>query len=226
MLSAALAAWMALGGLPAAAGQITKDQKAAAAAAQANAQGGSVPLRVMLVISDAVRAYRVRNRLVFATFGRSLANQTEKLFTRNFAGTKYQPTLPGPFPVDGVDLVVILEVPHGTYHSNGEISLSAGFEVRDAKGEEILHAQEEAEGNISNDGVEQLGRSVVLDFLQKLSLNERVQAMLALPPAASAEVKPVTANTSLMDSSGLDVPPPPPWATSKPAAIATPSGRP
>lgn len=199
-----VAAAAALGVCPSASGQIAPKPQQTAAASGAPSQNGRVPLRVMLVIPDAVRAYRVRNRLAFATFGRGLANQAEKLFTRKFAAIKLLPTLPpGPLEAEGVDLVVIFEVPRGEYHSNGQISLSAGFEVRDAKGEEIFHAQEEAEGQISNNGEEQLGGSVVRDFLQELVLNERVQAMLA--------PKPAVVDTTEMDSGGLDAPPPPPW---------------
>lgn len=179
-------------------------------------RAGTIALRVLVVIPDAVRAYKVRNRLAFARFGQDLANQTEKLFTKKFAATKLLPTLPpGPFKAEGVDLVVILEVPRGEYHGNGQIALSAGFEVRDPKGEEIFHAQEEADGKISDDGTEQLGGAVVREFLEELILNERVQAMLAPKPA-------VDAPSPILESAGLDEPPPPPWAHGIPPADQDP----
>ena len=162
-------------------------------------------LRVLVVIPDAVRAYRVRNRLVFANFGKALAYQTEKLCTRKFAATKVLPALPpGAYEAGAFDLVVILEDPRGEYHSNGHIALSAGFEVRGGKGDELFRTQEDAEGNISNDGEEQVAGSVVRDFLQELIRNERVQAMLAPKPDAGT-------SSALLGSYTLDDPPPPPW---------------
>lgn len=225
-LSAALAALVVIITPPAAARQTAKDQKLAAASG-AQTSTGSVSLRVMLVIPDAVRNYRLSVFLSHFDVGRRLAVQAEKIFHQTFATVNVVPAIPDdPHALDQTDLVVTLAVPEGQLQSgffSGTLTLTEGFVVADARKVEILRAREtdSGKGRDVNQGMDELSGSVVRKFLQELFLNARVHDLLSPTPAAPAEAKPVLADTAVMDSAGLDVPPPPPWATS-PVPAGTP----
>ena len=215
LLSTALAAAATLGVSPSASGQTAKEQKMAAASGQ-QPQSGSTPLRVMLVISDAVRAYKASIFISRVDVGRRLANQAEQIFGQTFAASRTVSALPAdPNGYAGFDLVIVLEVPQCEIHSalfSNPMTLNEGFVVRNAKGEEIFRTRETANDNAKNmlNGADRLGAAVTRQFLQELLSNANVRNILS-PPAPVA-AKPVLADTSIMDSAGLDVPPPPPWA--------------
>ncbi len=209
---------MTASALPAAGGQVAtaKEQKAAAASGAAPTQGNGSRLRVMLVISEAVRVYRYPLFLSHVDFGQRLATQAEKVFGETFASVKTVSALPtDPHGYDGVDLAVVLEIPQGEVHSgffSKPMTLTEVFVVHDAKGEEIFRAREVANDNAQNlyNGADRLGAAVTRQFIQEMLANASVRNILS--PPAPVEVKPALADTSMMDSAGLDVPPPPPWA--------------
>jgi hypothetical protein len=227
LLSIAFAV-MAASALPAAAGgQVTvKEKKAAAAAGTAPVQANGSRLRVMLVISDAVRSYRVSVMLSHVDFGRRLAAQIESLFPQSLSVVSSVSNLPSdPRAYDGVDLVVVVEAPEGVVHMGfmtNPMDLAVTFVVRNAKGEELFRAHETAKDNAqnANNGADRLGAAVTRQFIQELLSSASVRNTLS--PPAPVEVKPVLADTSIMDSAGLDVPPPPPWAQAN-APVAPPS---
>lgn len=223
----ALATVLAMCAPIAEAGQIAKDQKQAAASG-AQTGGGSVPLRVGLVISDGVRSYKTMIMLTRIEFGRRMATQAEKVFNETFASVRVMSGLPSdPHGYEGLDLIVAVESPEGRvqtgFFSPSTFTLTVRFSVRNASGEEIFQTQETASEQSKSvaEGPDQCGQVVVRKFIQELILNPRVRALLA--PAPAPEVKAVVPDTAVMDSSGLDVPPPPPWrlpSMAGPAPIA------
>jgi hypothetical protein len=208
---------------------MAKATKQAAASGQ-QPQTGSVALRVMLVISDAVRSYHASIFLSRVDVGRRLAAQAEQIFGQTFAAIKTVSALPtDPGAYSGFDLVVVLEVPHCEIHSalfSNPMTLTADFDVRNAKGAGIFRAHETANDDAKNllNGADRLGQAVTRRFIQELLVNASVRNILS--PPAPVEVKPVLADTSMMDSAGLDVPPPPPWATVPVPSLPGNSGRP
>ncbi len=232
-LSAALAAAATAGLCPPASGQTAKEAKQAAASGQ-QSQGGNVPLRAMVVISDAVRGYHASIFISRVDVGRRLANEAEQIFGQTFSATKTVAAVPtDPHAFDGFDLVILLDVPRCEIHSalfSNPMTLNEGFVVRNAKGQEIMRVQETANDNAKNllNGADRLGQAVTRRFIQELLMNASVRNMLS--PPAPVEVKPVLADTSIMDSSGLEVPPPPPWARPPASSPAAPgsadTGRP
>ncbi|HKO03986.1 MAG TPA: hypothetical protein VJW51_04520 [Candidatus Acidoferrales bacterium] len=223
LLSTALAAAATVGVFPSASGQVAKATKQAAASGQQPQSVGSGP-RVMLVISDAVRGYRVPNFLSHIDFGRRLASEVETLFPQSVVVVRTESSLPAdPRAYDGVDLVVVVEAPVGSISAGffgNPMTLAATFVVRNTKGEEMFRARETASEKAQNpnNGADRLGEAVTRQFLQKLLSSASVRNILS--PPAPVEVKPVLADTSMMDSAGLDVPPPPPWAQPLAAAAA------
>jgi hypothetical protein len=225
-LSAALAAAAALSAFPASAGQVAKQQKQAAAAGTP-VQGSSASWRVMLVIGDDVRNYRPGVFLSHYDFGPRLAKEAERVCRQSFAAVTVTAAMPAdPHALDGIDLVIQIQSPVGT-HLGGLFtftqSLSAVFDVRNRRGEELFRVQEsDTEKSPSIPVLEdRLGEGVTRKFLQDLNQNPSVRNSLA-PPPAPVETKPVLADTAEMDSSGLDVPPPPPWG--QPALASAPAG--
>jgi len=222
LLSAALAAATAVGVCPSASGQVAQAKKTEAASGQ-QPQTGSSSLRVMLVVSDSVRAYKVQMFLNHVDFGRRLGTQAEKVFGESFAVVKTATALPAdPSGYEGVDVAVVLDVPQGEVHTgffNNPMTLTAVFVVRNTKGEELFRAREVANDNAQNlyHGADRLGEAVSRQFVQEMLANANVKNILSPPPPV--EVKPALEDTSMMDSAGLDVPPPPPWA---PPAAPTP----
>jgi len=225
--SFALAALLILSATPAANAQIAKAQKQEAAAGT-QPQASRSSWRVMLVISDAVRVYRTSIFLNHVDFGKALAGEVEKLCGQTFASANVVSALPSdPHAYDGIDLVIILEVPRGEIRSgffNNPMTLVASFVVRNTKGMEIFRVQETANDNAQNlyHGRDRLVEAVSRQFVNDLLSNANVRA--ALTPAPPVEVKPVLADTALMDSAGLEVPPPSPWPS--PVAPAPGTGRP
>lgn len=229
VLAAALAAAATVGGLPCASGQFAKAQKQAAASGQQPQNVGSGP-RVMLVISDAVRSYRVPVFLSHIEFGRRLASAVERIFPQSVAVVRTETSLPAdPHAYNGVDLVVVVEAPVGSFQVGffgSPMTLAVTFVVRNTKGEEVFRARETASEKAQNQnyGADRLGEAVTRQFLQKLLSSASVRNILS--PPAPVEVKPVLADTSMMDSAGLDVPPPPPWLQPAGARPASPTGGP
>jgi hypothetical protein len=230
-LCVALAAAAALGASPATA-QMARKKEAAAAAAQQPASG-TVPLRVGLVISDAARSYRQSVLLTRFEFGKHLANQTETVFRQTFTSVRLMQELPAdPHANQGLDLIVVLEVPEGSYHQagliTGMLSLTARYTVRDANESQLFQMQEtdSEKGTNANVIMERLTETVARKFVQDLLVTERVRALLAPAPAAPAEVKVALDDTTVMESSGLDVPPPPPWGTAPAPGTRQPGGKP
>jgi len=178
----------------------------------------------MLVISEAVRSYKVTVFLTRIDFGRRLASQIESLFPQSLSVVSSVPNLPSdPGAYNGVDLVVVVEAPEGAVHMgfmNNPMDLTVTFVVRNIKGEELFRARETAKDNAqnANNGADRLGAAVTRQFIQELLSNASVRNILS--PPAPVEAKPVLAESSIMDSAGLDVPPPPPWA--QPAAPVPP----
>jgi len=234
-LSTALAAVLALNASPATAQLAqTKKQEAAAASGQ-QATSGTVPLRVGLVISDAVRSYRTVIMLTRIEFGRRLADKAVKIFNETFTSVRQMTELPSdPHGYDGLDLVVIVEAPEGhvqsAFFGPATFTLTVRFTIRTANGEQIFQTQETASEQSRSvaQGPDQAGEAVVRKFIQELVLNTRVRTMLSPAPAAPAEVKVAIDDTTVMDSSGLDVPPPPPWpgAPAPAAGVPAPANKP
>lgn len=230
LLSMAFAV-LAASALPASAGwqAAAQEKKAAVAAGAAPAQGNGSRPRVMLVISDAVRSYRASIMLTRVDLGKRLANQIESLFPQSVSVVSSVSTLPSdPHAYDGVDLVVVVESPQGSIHMgllNNPMDLAVTFVVRNTKGEELFRAHETATDHAQNmnNGADRMGAAVTRQFLQEL-LSSATVKNLGTPPAP-VEAKPVLADTSIMDSAGLDVAPPPPWAQPAAASPApAPSG--
>jgi len=69
--------------------------------------------------------------------------------------------------------------------------------------------------------LDRLGEAIARKFVQDFALDPHVRNLLA--PAPAVEAKPVLADTSIMDSAGLDVPPPPPWGRPAPASAGAPA---
>ena len=226
-LTAALAAAAALSAIPAAAHQLAKQQKQAAAAPASGAPSGTSPLHVMLVVSDAVRAYRVSLFLNHVDFGRALATQVEKDFRETFVSVNTVSALPADAgSYAGIDLVVVVEVPQGDVRTgffSNPMTLNAGFVVRSPKGVELFRLRESANDNAQNlyHGRDRLVEAVCHQFVQDMMSNVVVRNILT--PPAPVETKPVLADTAAMESSGLDVPPPAPWAA---PAGPVPGGKP
>ena len=172
----------------------------------------------MLVMSEAVRSYRVAVFLSHIDFGRRLAAQVEKIFPQSVTVVRTEASLPAdPSAYNGVDLVVVVEQPEGSiqtglFQFSNPMTLAVTFVVRSTKGEELFRAHETATDHAqnANNGADRLGEAVTRQFLQELLSSVTVRDILS--PPAPVEVKPVLADTSIMDSGGLDVPPPAPWA--------------
>ena len=213
--------------VPASASQLTRDQKQAAASGQLR-QGGSVPLRVMLVISDAVRGYKVHEGFVHLDFGGRLSRKAEKNFEDTFTSVQVvSEAPPEAHPPVGIDLVVSLESLHGWDKFSGfsaTENLTLVCTARRPNGEEVFRVQEAASEDGNRASVQdKLGDEVSRKCIQDLLLNDGVRALLSPNPSAAAPAQanpnPAPADTPEMDSSGLDVPPPPPWsAASSPAS--------
>jgi hypothetical protein len=226
-LCAVLVAAAALAAFPAAGRQLAKAQKQAAASGQQSA-GGSVPLRVGLVIGDEVRSYRQTVFLTRFEFGRRLANQAELVFNQTFSSVRSMRELSAdPHAYDGLDLIVVVEGPEGSYRQSGlftgTMSLTVRFTVRDARGAQLFQLQETdtEKGSNANNIEDRLGETVSRKFVQDLLLTPRVREMLA--PAPRVEPKVQLADTASMDSAGLDVPPPPPWRSAPAPAASLPA---
>ncbi|HUK54288.1 MAG TPA: hypothetical protein VL099_13450 [Candidatus Binatia bacterium] len=226
---AALAVALSAGAAPAFARppeQVAREQKMAAASGQ-QFSGGSVPLRVMLVISDTVRAYHVTMFLSRMEFGARLAKEAEKVFNGTFAATQVVSMVPAePHALDNFDLVISIESPEARHQSalfSWTESLSAVFVARRPNGEEIYRGQlsdsEKGSGN-SASTQDQLGEAVTRKFIQELILNPRVRSLLA--PAPPPEVKVARDDSAALASAGLDVPPPPPWGAQEAASAQKP----
>ena len=182
---------------------------------------GQIPLRVMLVITDAVRGYKVQEGLVHLDFGGRLSKKAEKNFEETFTSVQVVAEAPADaHPPAGIDLIVSIESPHGWDKFTGIFSvtenLTAVFVARRPNGEEIFRVQESAseDGNRASTQ-DKLGDEVSRKCLQDMLLNDSVRALLSPASgviAAAAQPKPAVADTAEMDSSGLDAPPPAPWA--------------
>ncbi len=185
--------------LSTAAGQMdrAREQKAAAASGAAPAQGNGSRVHVMLVISDAVRSYRVPVFLSHVDFGRRLAAQIESLFPQSLSVVSSVPNLPSdPRAYDGVDLVVVVEAPQGAVHMgfmNNPMDLAVTFVVRNIKGEELFRAHETATDHAqnANNGADRLGAAVTRQFLQELLSSASVRNLLS-----SCNVKPFGCGTT------------------------------
>lgn len=233
-LSTALAAAAAIGAFPAAGRQFAKAQKQAAASGQ-QPTGGGVPLRVGLVISDEVRNYRTTYMLSHIDFGKHLATQAQLVFDQSFAAVRPMKEVPADaHAVGGIDLLIVPEALEGSARQSGlmsgTVTLVVRFTVRDASGAQLFQLQETGsdKGSNTNNMLDRLGEAIARKFVQDFSMDPRGRALLSPAyPAAPAETKPVLADTATMDSSGLDVPPPPPWTPPAPTAGApTTSGKP
>ncbi len=188
-----------------------------------------MPLRVGLVISDATRSFKTMIMLTRVEFGRRMAEKATRIFNETFASVRPMTQLPaGPQGYDGLDLAVVVEVAEAhtqsPFLSQPNYFLTARFTVFNTNSQQIMQVQESAteKGNVAA-GPDAVGETVVRKFIQDLVLNASVRTMLAPPPAAPVEVKPVLADTAAMDSAGLEVPPPAPWRT---ASGQNPAGKP
>jgi hypothetical protein len=229
-LFVALGAAATMSAFPAAASQLAKEQKQAAASGQ-QTSGGQAPLRVMLVISDQVRSYQTYIRLVRVEYGRRLAKQAERVFDESFRTVKIVAAPPtDPSGYEGIDVVVTLGMPQGEQHAGlfpgitgFDLKLTESFVVTDVHGQEVFRAEEVASDKVIDlgKGGDTLGETVVRKFLQEMFLNPRIRELLS--PAPQAAPKVVLEDTAAMDSAGLDVPPPPPWAAPNSAGSGTPS---
>lgn len=198
-------------GAQAAAG-LTKDQQAAAS--RPAATGGKVPLRVMLVVSDALRGYKVHEGLVHLDFGGRLARKAEKNFEDTFASVQVVAEAPAvAHPPVGIDLIVSIESPHGWDKFSGIFSvtenLSVVFVARRPSGEEIFREQESA----SEDGnraatQDRLGDAVSRQGIQNMLLSPAIRDLLSGGPAVSTKAE--NSDSSMLGSGGLEMPPPPP----------------
>jgi hypothetical protein len=225
--STALALAATVGVLPCASDQLAKAQKTAAASGQ-QTQGGRVPLRVGLVISDEVRSYRSSYMLSHIDFGKHLATQAQLIFDQSFAAVRPMRELPADaHGNDGLDLLIVLEAPDGSAHQSGLVSgtvtLVVRFTVRDPSGTQLFQLQESGseKGSNTNNMLDRLGEAMARKFVQDFEMDPHVRNLLS--PAPAVEAKAVLADTSMMDSAGLEVPPPPPWTQ---AAAPGNGGRP
>jgi len=233
LLVAGLATVAAIAAPSRADGQAAKDQKTAAASAE-QPRGGGSPLRVGLVISDPVRSYRESYALSHFDYGKRVASQLESVFSQTFASVRSMGDLPSdPNANEGLDLIVVVESIEGNAHQSGLVSgtmnLDVRFTVHDAKGVQLFQLQESdtQKGSNARNMQDRLVEAVSRKFIQDFLVSPRVLALLA--PAPRAEPKAEIADLPAMDSSGLEVPPPPPWAQPHaplPAPAANPAGKP
>jgi hypothetical protein len=203
------------------AAQTAKARKTAAASGQ-QTTGGSVPLRVGLVISDATRAYKTMIFLTRIEFGRRLADKAVGIFKETFTSVQELSGLPAPGGYGDLNLVVAVEVAEAhtqsPFLSQPNYYLTARFTVWNASGQQILQLQEYAtdKSNSPAAGPDSVGEAVVRKFIQDLVLNPAVRNLLAPAPAPAAPVaaaaQPERDDSAALASAGLDVPPPPPWA--------------
>jgi hypothetical protein len=220
VVAAALAAATALSARPATAQMGLSGAKGSHVAGYGSQSSGvTVPLRVGLVISDEMRTYRTTYMLSHIDFGKHLATQAQLVFDQSFAAVRPMKELPADaHAVEGIDLLIVLEALEGSAHQSGLVSgtvtLVVRFTVRDASGAQLFQLQETGshKGSNTNNMLDRLGESIARKFIQDFLVDPRVRSLLSPAPAAPAEAKPVLADTSMMDSAGLDVPPPPPWA--------------
>ncbi|HKM89589.1 MAG TPA: hypothetical protein VJX29_03155 [Candidatus Acidoferrales bacterium] len=203
-------------------------QKEKAAASGQRTQGGSVPLRVGLVISDEVRSYRTSYMLSHIDFGKHLATQAQLVFDQSFAAVRPMRELPADAHAsEGLDLLIAIEAPDGSAHQSGlmsgTVTLVVRFTVRDASGTQLFQLQESGsdKGSNTNNMLDRLGEAIARKFVQDFELDPHVRNLLS--PAPAVEAKAVLADTSIMDSAGLDVPPPPPWGRPAPASAGVPA---
>jgi len=208
---------------PAAARQIAKAKKQEAATGT-QSQPGNVPLRVGLVITDATRAYKTTIMLTRVEFGRRLAEKATTIFNQTFAAVRPMSDLPSnPQDYAGLDLVVVVEVMSARAQTQflapTIFTLTARFTAFNSSGQQVFQEQETSteKSNSPAGGPDAVGEMAVRRFVQDLVLSPAVRAILSPAPAAPAPVQPVFADTALMDSAGLDVPPPAPWA--QPGAV-------
>ncbi len=181
---------------------------------------GQIPLRVMLVITDAVRGYKVHEGFIHLDFGGRLSKKAEKNFEETFTSVQVVAEAPADaHPPTGIDLIVSIESPHGWDKFSGfsaTENLTAVFVARRPNGEEIFRVQESASEDGNRASVQdKLGDEVSRKCVQDMLLNDSVRALLSPASgavAAAMQPKPAVADTAEMDSSGLDAPPPPPWA--------------
>jgi len=217
-IAAALAACIVIGALPAGA-QLAKVKKEEAASGQLTS-GGQAPLRVMLVISDQVRSYQTYIRLARVEYGRRLAKEAERVFNESFRTVKIVALLPtDPGGYEGIDVVVTLGMPQGEQHAGMfpgltgfDLKLTETFVVTDVHGQELLRGTESASDKAMDlgKGGDALGEAVVRKFLQEMFLNSRIHELLSPTPQAAPKI--VLEDAAVMDSAGLDVPPPSPWS--------------
>ena len=216
LLSAALAACAAISVSPVAARPLAASKQQGPATG-AQAQGGSVPLRVGLVISDDVRSYRTTHMLAHFDFGKRFATQAQLVFDQSFAAVRPMSAMPTDAKAEGLDLFIVAEAPEGGAHQSGlmsgTVTLSVRFTVRDASGAQLFQLQESGseKGTNVNNMLDRLGETVARNFIQDFRADPRLQSLLAPHPATPVEAAAVLADTAAMDSAGLDVPPPPPW---------------
>jgi hypothetical protein len=233
LFSVALGVTLCAGAFPAAARQMAKAQKQATATGT-QPQAGSVPLRVGLVITDATRSYKTMVMLTRVEFGRRLADKATTIFNQTFATVQPMSNLPSdPRTYGGLDLTVVVDLVSARAQTQlfapTIFSLSARFTVLNSSGQQILQMQETSteKSNSPAGGPDAVGEMAVRKFIQDLVLSPAVRAMLLPAPASQAPAQPVLADTAAMDSSGLEVPPPPPWVPLTPASGAPgPGGKP
>jgi len=222
ILATLLTAALAAAALPAAAQSgLGGGYAKKAASAEPQSSGARVPLRVGLVISDAVRSYKTMVFLTRIEFGRRLAEKAEKVFGETFASVQTMTDIPAdPKAAGGLDLIVVVDAPEGHTQtglfSSNTISLTARFTARTANGEQILQVQESDNEKFTSpsQSPDQVGETVVRKFIQELILNPTVRNLLAPAPAPAPKVE--RDDSAALASAGLDVPPPPPWG--RPAA--------
>jgi len=237
ILATLLAAALAAAILPAAAQSgLGGGAPKKSAAPEPQSSGSRVPLRVGLVISDAVRSYKTMVFLTRIEFGRRLAEKAERIFGETFASVQTMTDLPAdPKAAGGLDLIVVLDAPEGRTQtglfSSNTISLTARFTARTANGDQILQVLESDNEKFSSpsQGPDQVGETIVRKFIQELILNPTVRNLLAPAPAPAPKVE--RDDSAALASAGLDVPPPPPWGRSaaqskSPAPVVVNSGRP
>ena len=179
------------------------------------ASNGKIPLRVMLVISDAVQTYKYSYFLTHVDVGRRLAGELQQAMEQAFSVVRSADALPsGPQVLERFDLVVVLEVPqceaHGAGFSNA-MSLVEEFGVRAPDGKEIFHDRVSASNKNHNlyAGADSLSAAVSSQFVQDLLSNAGVRLLLSPAPAQEANAK--RDDSAALAFAGLDVAPPIPW---------------
>jgi hypothetical protein len=217
---AVLALMLALSAFPAAA-QTGEAMKQVAVSGM-QSPGGHVPLRVLLVISDAARSYRVRITFFRIKLGACLASKAENQFTQEFSSLKTVSAVPtGANGLDNFDLVVVVDNPRGEIHmsmrNTNPMTLAADFLVRNRKGEELFRAAETVNEDAPNVyvGCDHVGEALSRKFLNDLLASPQLQALLA--PKADTD-------TPILGSAGLDEPPPAP--SGGPSTPSAPTGSP